>query len=273
MSPLCSAGCSKISPASRVVTFGGGNDASVLPPLWGPDLMGWDTDLPRRSAVLKQTLRGSLTPQLPSGGPSCSLFKTPKFWKCRNDGKHLFSFLEKYNRSKSPVKGPSVSPARLAVSPLPFSSHLRQRSHLRFTAPKRPRTILLGHWMRPCCATARHTGRTTEEKQMCNDVKKHNQNTFYCFLPLFCFPVIFVIPCAHVFSSRLLVFVDTALGVGGGHRFPRQRAQRMCARQHTFSSILLLKSQNLFILKSSELNVIRSSFQFKVSSQFFFFFS
>lgn len=62
----------------------------VLPPLWGLGLMGWDTDLPRRSAVLKQILRGSLTPPLPSGGPSCSLFKTPKFWKCQNDGKPLF---------------------------------------------------------------------------------------------------------------------------------------------------------------------------------------
>lgn len=143
----------------------------VLPPLWGLDLMGWDTDLPRRSPVLKQVLRGSLTPPLPSGGPSCSLFKTPKFWKCQNDGKHLFFcqwffsfFVEKYNPSISSVKGPSVSPAWFAVSPLPFSSHLHQRSHLRFTGQKRLHAILLRHWMRRCCATSRQTGRDDGRK-------------------------------------------------------------------------------------------------------------
>lgn len=100
----------------------------ILLPLRGLDLMGWDTDLAHRRANRKQILRGSLTPPLPSGRPLLRFVLGPKFWKCQNDGKHLFFFLndsfffslEKYKPSKSSVQGPSVAPAQLAVSSFPF---------------------------------------------------------------------------------------------------------------------------------------------------------
>lgn len=109
-------------------------------------------------------LKGLPYPTASFRRPLLRFVQNSKILKMSKRRETSFFFFEKYNPSKSSVKGPSVSPAWLAVSPLPFSSHLHQRSHLRFTAQKRIHSILLHHWMLRCCATPRQTGRNSEDK-------------------------------------------------------------------------------------------------------------